>query len=227
MNSYEKYYQRLYKFQDQVLKEIQQCDTEFYMTGGTALSRCYLDHRYSDDLDFFVNFSPTFEKQSDKIKKQLISRFADRFKIQIDQEHIKRFLITGVIDNPGLKIELINDVPAHVGEIISHKLFSRVDHWKNILANKISALSRNEPKDWIDILFLSYQYPFNWIEMIEHAKEKDDWVEEVKVASYLNDIEYITDVRFKKNQDMKTLLTDFKVIAKDILEGTDNSLYSK
>jgi len=63
--------------------------------------------------------------------------------------------------------------------------------------------------------------------MIEHAKEKDDWVEEVKVASYLNNVEYITDVRFKKNQDMKTLLTDFKVIAKDILEGADNSLYGE
>lgn len=66
MNSSEKYYQRLYKFQDQILKVIQQCDTEFYLTGGTALSRCYLDHRYSDDLDFFVNLSPTLEKQSDK-----------------------------------------------------------------------------------------------------------------------------------------------------------------
>jgi len=123
MNSSEKYYQRLYKFQDQVLKVIQQCDTEFYLPGGTALSRCYLDHRYSDDLDFFVNFSSTFEKQTNKIKKHLISRFAGRFKIQIDQEHIKRFFILGEDETPGLKIELINDVPAHVGEIISHKLF--------------------------------------------------------------------------------------------------------
>jgi len=63
--------------------------------------------------------------------------------------------------------------------------------------------------------------------MIEHAKEKDDWVEEVKVASYLINVEYITDVRFKKNQDMKALLADLKVIAKDILEGADNSLYGE
>ena len=27
----------------------------FYFTGGTALSSCYLQHRYSDDLDFFTS----------------------------------------------------------------------------------------------------------------------------------------------------------------------------
>ncbi|MCD4795127.1 MAG: nucleotidyl transferase AbiEii/AbiGii toxin family protein [Bacteroidales bacterium] len=27
----------------------------FYLTGGTALVRFYLNHRYSEDLDFFVN----------------------------------------------------------------------------------------------------------------------------------------------------------------------------
>lgn len=27
---------------------------QFYFTGGTALSACYLHHRYSDDLDFFT-----------------------------------------------------------------------------------------------------------------------------------------------------------------------------
>lgn len=224
MNSYEKHYQRLYNFQDQVLKEIQNCDTEFYLTGGTALSRCYLDHRYSDDLDFFVNFSPSFNKQSDKIKQRLMTHFGGRFKIQIDQDYIKRFFIIGESDGPGLKLEFINDVPARVGEVMSHSLFPRIDHWKNILANKITALSRNEPKDWVDILFLSYRYSFNWIEMIEYAKEKDTWVEEVKVASYLNDIEYITDVKFKEKQDMNKLLIDLDIISKDILKGADNSL---
>lgn len=29
--------------------------TPFFLTGGTALSRFYYNHRYSDDLDFFVH----------------------------------------------------------------------------------------------------------------------------------------------------------------------------
>ena len=50
----EKYYQdKIYPFQDEVLRAIQDLDVDFYLTGGTVLSRCYLKHRYSDDLDFF------------------------------------------------------------------------------------------------------------------------------------------------------------------------------
>jgi hypothetical protein len=46
-----KYYRdKLYPFQDQVLKLIQDLDVGFYLTGGTALGRCFLNHRYSDDL---------------------------------------------------------------------------------------------------------------------------------------------------------------------------------
>ncbi|MDR2191280.1 MAG: nucleotidyl transferase AbiEii/AbiGii toxin family protein [Endomicrobium sp.] len=33
---------------------VKQCKTPFYLTGGTAISRGYYNHRYSDDLDFFV-----------------------------------------------------------------------------------------------------------------------------------------------------------------------------
>ncbi|MFH1146292.1 MAG: nucleotidyl transferase AbiEii/AbiGii toxin family protein [Pseudomonadota bacterium] len=32
----------------------------FYLTGGTALSRHYFAHRYSDNLDLFVNKDPDF-----------------------------------------------------------------------------------------------------------------------------------------------------------------------
>jgi len=40
---------------DKVLSLIRQADTAFYLTDGTALGRHYLHHRYSDDLDLFVN----------------------------------------------------------------------------------------------------------------------------------------------------------------------------
>ena len=55
------YEDRLYPLQDKVLKRIDQSDTPFYLTGGTALTRFYLNHRYSDDLDLFQNDSVTFQ----------------------------------------------------------------------------------------------------------------------------------------------------------------------
>ncbi|MCF8114696.1 MAG: nucleotidyl transferase AbiEii/AbiGii toxin family protein [Desulfotignum sp.] len=44
------YSDKLYPFQDAVLGEMQSLKTGFYLTGGTALGRCYRNHRYSDDL---------------------------------------------------------------------------------------------------------------------------------------------------------------------------------
>ncbi len=52
----ENYYNfQLYPLQDKVLNILSEADHHFYLTGGTALSRQYLHHRYSDDLDFFLN----------------------------------------------------------------------------------------------------------------------------------------------------------------------------
>ena len=60
MNKPDFYFKQLYPLQDQVLSLIRQVDTGFYLTGGTAASRGYLQHRFSDDLDFFVNDDPRF-----------------------------------------------------------------------------------------------------------------------------------------------------------------------
>ncbi|MDR0551108.1 MAG: nucleotidyl transferase AbiEii/AbiGii toxin family protein [Spirochaetaceae bacterium] len=37
--------------------------TAFFLTGGTALSRAYYNHRYSDDLDFFLDNSDIYNEQ--------------------------------------------------------------------------------------------------------------------------------------------------------------------
>ena len=55
MDSPSFYFETFYPFQDRVLRTVNAVDTGFYLTGGTASSRGYLHHRFSDDLDFFVN----------------------------------------------------------------------------------------------------------------------------------------------------------------------------
>ena len=55
MNNLAFFFNVLYPFQDRVLKVCSQAQTDFYLTGGAAASRGYLQHRFSDDLDFFVN----------------------------------------------------------------------------------------------------------------------------------------------------------------------------
>ncbi|MFN2233754.1 MAG: nucleotidyl transferase AbiEii/AbiGii toxin family protein [Anaerolineales bacterium] len=144
------YTQQLYPFQDEILKIINQIDTGFYLTGGTAASRGYLNHRYSDDLDFFVNDDPKFTLWAERVIQSLsivgnwsleiLSRY-DRFvRLNLSQSEL------------ALKIEMINDVPSRVGNVINHPTLGKLDTAENILGNKLTALiTREEPKDLADV----------------------------------------------------------------------------
>jgi predicted nucleotidyltransferase component of viral defense system len=55
MSLSKKDYNKLYLIQDKFLTWWKTLDLPFYLTGGTALGRFYLNHRYSEDLDFFTD----------------------------------------------------------------------------------------------------------------------------------------------------------------------------
>jgi len=46
------YEENLYPLQDGVMNILSQSGTDFFLTGGTALSRAYYNHRYSVLLSF-------------------------------------------------------------------------------------------------------------------------------------------------------------------------------
>lgn len=142
--------QRLYPFQDQVLKDISSIDTPFHLTGGTALSRGYLNHRFSDDLDFFVNDDPHFELWTDRIITGLSQSSAWISQIlQREERYVRLSLAQAEIN---LKIEMVNDVPSRIGDPWIHPTLGRMDTAENILAKKITAVvDRAAPKDLADI----------------------------------------------------------------------------
>lgn len=49
---FEPNYKTLYSLQTKVLQLFKTLNGPFYLSGGTALGRFYLNHRYSADLDF-------------------------------------------------------------------------------------------------------------------------------------------------------------------------------
>lgn len=68
MNSLKKNYPELYKLQDKVFAILRNNFGPFYLTGGTALCRHYLDHRYSEDIDLFINEREDFTELVQKIR---------------------------------------------------------------------------------------------------------------------------------------------------------------
>lgn len=217
------YINNLYPFQDLVLKLIMKVDDTFYLTGGTALGRYYLKHRYSEDLDLFVNRENNFKQLSNKIISQLQNHFSEIETALLSEDFARIFIHN---EEYPLKIEFVNDVLFHTGEIQTAKFFHRIDSWENILSNKICALSRDEAKDVADLIFLSMKYSFTWETMINYARQKDTWVNEIEVSQSVHKfdtrrlikINWIREPEYKKMQDV------CKIIAKDIIDGGKNSL---
>ena len=69
------YVENLYPLQNGVLQIVDKLGSPFYLTGGTALSRGYYDHRYSDDLDLFVNQNDDFALAASRLVRAVTGTF--------------------------------------------------------------------------------------------------------------------------------------------------------
>jgi len=213
----------LYPFQDKIFKLIMEVDDSFYLTGGTALGRHYLKHRYSDDLDLFVNRNTDFKKLADVIISRIKTHYPGT-DVVLSGEDFARIFID--YNKHRLKIEFVNDVLFHAGEIEVAGFFHRIDSWQNILSNKICALPRDEAKDLADLIFLSMNYSFTWKTAIDYARKKDMWVNEIEVSQMVRraDTRRLKKIHWVKEPDYDHLQKICQVIAKDIIIGEENSL---
>jgi hypothetical protein len=146
----EDYFTRLYPLQDAVLEAFSKVETEFYLTGGTAASRGYLNHRFSDDLDLFVNDDSRFGLWADRLVTSATEHPEWDVTVSLRDPRFVRFSV--ITQDVTLKIELVDDVPSRVGSVSVHPVLGRLDTAENILANKLTALAdRQEPKDLADV----------------------------------------------------------------------------
>lgn len=142
--------EQLYPLQNRVLAKLRALETGFYLSGGTAASRVYLDHRFSDDLDLFTNDQAEFPLWADRVVAMLRSYADATLAVSLRERRFVRC----VLETRGvaLKIEMIDDVPSRIGTPYDHEVLGRVDTAENILANKLTALvDRREPKDLADV----------------------------------------------------------------------------
>lgn len=154
------YLDNLYPLQEKVCMEVMQSKglLNLYLTGGTCLSRCYLNHRYSDDLDFFYH-----EQDKKEQIKQILTNLKHQFTVDTLQLNTQDWSFLSIKINNQLKVDFVKDVGTHFGELSEHQLYAPIDNLDNILANKISAImGRDEPKDLVDIVAIASYHKINW-----------------------------------------------------------------
>ena len=222
---YHKYYlERLYPLQDNFLKFLDsQNQNQFYLTGGTALSRFYYQHRYSEDLDFF---SVAELKNFREILTNILNTARrNQFSIEVETISDHFFRIHVEEKETSLKIDFVNEVVFHWGSLNRFSLFNCVDNEKNILSNKISCITRHEVKDIADIWVLAKRLSFSWREVMDITGKKSpvDPIEISKIIKTLPKKE-LKIIKWALDVNLAEVYSDLQIIAEDILLGHRNNL---
>ena len=195
-------YKRLYALQDEVLALVFKVENEFYLTGGTCLSRFYLEKRYSDDLDFFTNDSSRYSFAVKNIKNELMEHYD--IKVEVDSKDFIRFKI-----NDFLQVDFVNDIASRYKEVVVTKENYLIDNIENILSNKITAvMGRDNAKDIFDIYLIAKNYDFAWEDILSSAHKK---------SGFSNDELIIRLKSFPSN-----LLNSIKLIDAQFLDNFEN-----
>ncbi len=197
MDDIKLYYEKLYKLQDKVLEVVFENSNEFYLTGGTCLSRFYKAFRYSDDLDLFTNFSSRYSLELKILKQELSKKFD--LKTEIESQTFTRFLI-----DKELQMDFVNDNVKRCGRVLQKNKFL-IDNIENILSNKLTAIiGRDNAKDVFDLYMIDRFYNPDYKKAIECAREKMFFE--------------VGDLIYRLKTFPNILLKDIKLIQKDFLD---------
>ncbi len=139
----------------------------FYFSGGTALSAFYLNHRYSEDLDFFSK-----EKFDNQVIFTLMEEWSRRHHFHTQSrmfEVVYKFDLVFPHDTP-LKVDF-SYYPYKQLEPGTTVESVKIDSLLDIAVNKVVTVSqRTEVKDFVDLYFLLQKFSI-W-DLLQGAKVK-------------------------------------------------------
>lgn len=224
MTEQRKDYSKLYKLQNKILSCIGKTGLPFYLSGGTALGRFYLNHRQSEDLDFFTNNNPEFQNHvkiiCGKISENKLSVYVEES--LFNEDYYRVFVKKG---NQILRIVFANMASERTGKLRTVKS-CLIENPENILIHKLSALAvRDEPKDAYDILHIALNYSFNWQVIFASAKQKNDLNKaEIERRLRVFQPEQFSRISTSRRININILSTHMARLTQDILSGNENSL---
>jgi predicted nucleotidyltransferase component of viral defense system len=200
------------------LSGINEIRENFFLTGGTALSVFYLNHRVSDDLDLFSNKKVDLSRIDFNLVREL--------KDNINKTNSTEFYLSYIINNTKVDFaidEVSNNLPREK-YYFDDKAYIAIDNINNILSNKLCVLvSRTEIKDYIDFFYLMNNADANFKNIYEDAKLKDSIFEDYPTVGYQVEQGFNYSIRnkilfpvLKKSFNEKDYINFYKKITEDI-----------
>jgi len=151
-----------------------QITKRFYLTGGTALAEFYLEHRFSEDLDFFC--------EQEEVDPKVVEAFLKKVSSPLSVQRLERSQFLGLFsyhliyhDGEKLKVDF------------SYYPFPRIEKgtkYKNleiaslydIAVDKLHTLfMKPRARDYIDLYFVMREKDYGLEKIIADAKAKFDW----------------------------------------------------
>jgi len=141
------------------------------LTGGTALAAFYLQHRFSEDLDFF-----SADPNAVRLVPSELEKVALRLDAQIEFSRTFNTFIECFITAPDqerVKLDFAQDTPYRLHPLQDNLTFGiQVDSALDIAANKLAALfDRAAEKDFVDVYF-AHQELIPFAQLLPLAREK-------------------------------------------------------
>jgi predicted nucleotidyltransferase component of viral defense system len=183
---------------------------QFYFSGGTALAYYYLQHRKSEDLDFFreEEFDPL---QVTITVKSLQNKLGfTSFDYQNSFNRNLYFLHFG--DESVLKLEFTY-YPFRQIESPMQKDHLFIDSVIDIAANKLFTISQKpRGRDYFDLYFIHQKYGFEIEKLRMLAKQKFDWdVDPLHLGTQLDKVDtHLDDPILVKNIDKSEMIKFFQ-----------------
>ena len=141
------------------------CDI-FYLTGGTALSAYFLQHRLSEDLDFFTEGDVGLEEVLSFVKS--LPGLTD---VQYERKYDRKIFLLRYPDARIMKVEFTKYPFSRLetGPVIEG---IQIDSLRDILVNKLMAMTdRRDAKDYVDLYCALRKYPELDLQMLVEQTE--------------------------------------------------------
>ena len=177
------------------------CDN-FYLTGGTALAEFYLNHRLSEDLDFFSE--KEFDPQGISVFFEKIKNEAKIKKVEFQQSFNRNLFFLDLAGGDKIKMEFTFfpferiDKKNKIGDLY-------IDSLLDIAVNKVFTIyQKPRSRDFIDLYFILQKDRKLYLdELVKKAQ--------IKFGNYIDPIQLGAQyMKAKELKDFPKMLADVK-----------------